>query len=128
GRGGSALVLFVRFRLVPLGRVCREAQCLPPLLWFAALFLFLLGHAAATFKWRLLIGRGISFPQAFQAHLAGLAANVCLPGLGGGDVVRAALVFRSAEDASRLVVGSLAGRLVCIVGVLLFPAFGAFVA
>lgn len=126
--GVSAVVLFVLFRLVPLERVWSEAQRLPPWLWLAALVLFLLGHAAATVKWRLLIGPGISFPQAFQAHLAGLAANVCLPGLGGGDVVRAALVFRSAEDASRLVVGSLADRLIDIVGLLLFAVFGAFLA
>jgi uncharacterized protein (TIRG00374 family) len=126
--GVSALVLFALFRLVPLERVWSEAQRLPPWLWLAALFLFLLGHAAATVKWRLLIGPGISFPQAFQAHLAGLAATVCLPGLGAGDVVRAALVFRSADDASRLVVGSLADRLIDIVGLLLFAVFGAFLA
>jgi uncharacterized protein (TIRG00374 family) len=124
----SALVLFALFRLVPLERVWSEAQRIPLVLWLSALALFLLGHAAATVKWRLLIGRGVSFPQAFQAHLAGLAANVCLPGLGGGDVVRAALVFRSAEDASRLVVGSFADRLIDILGLLLFAVIGAFVA
>jgi uncharacterized protein (TIRG00374 family) len=126
--GVSALVLFVLFRLVPLERVWSEAQRIPVWLWFAALGLFLLGHAAATVKWRLLIGGGVSFPQAFQAHLAGLAANVCLPGLGSGDVVRAALVFRSAKDAYRLVVGSFADRLIDMLGLLLFAVSGAFVA
>jgi uncharacterized protein (TIRG00374 family) len=126
--GVSALVLLVLFRVVPVERVWSEAQRLPPTLWIAALGLFLLGHAAATVKWRLLIGRGVSFPQAFQAHLAGLAANVCLPGLGGGDVVRAALVFRSAEDTSRLVVGSLADRLIDMLGLLIFALAGAFLA
>ncbi len=126
--GVSALVLFVLFSVVPVERVWAEAQRLPPALWLSALGLFLLGHAAATVKWRLLIGRGVSFPQAFQAHLAGLAANVCLPGLGGGDVVRAALVYRSAEDASRLVVGSFADRLIDMLGLLLFAVAGAFLA
>jgi len=126
--GVSALVLFVLFRIVPIEQVWAEARRLPLPLWLSALGLFMLGHAAATFKWRLLIGRGISFPQAFQAHLAGLAANVCLPGLGGGDVVRAALVFRSAEDGSRLVVGSVADRLIDILGLLLFAMAGAFLA
>jgi uncharacterized protein (TIRG00374 family) len=126
--GVSALVLFVLFRVVPVERVWSEAQRLSPSLWLSALGLFLLGHAAATVKWRLLIGRGVSFPQAFQAHLAGLAANICLPGLGGGDVVRAALVFRSAEDTSRLVVGSLADRLIDMLGLLIFAVAGAFFA
>src|SRR4029453_14493670 len=97
-------------------------------LWLSALGLFLVGHAAAAIKWRLLIGEGVSFPQALQAHLAGLAANLCLPGLGGGDVVRAALVFPSAKDPARLGVGSVADRLLDIVGLLLFAAGGAFLA
>jgi uncharacterized protein (TIRG00374 family) len=124
----SALVLFALFRIVPIERVWAEARRIALPLWLGALVLFLLGHAAATIKWRLLIGRGVSFPQAFQAHLAGLAANVCLPGLGGGDVVRAALVFRSAEDHSRLVVGSIADRLIDILGLLLFAVAGALLA
>jgi uncharacterized protein (TIRG00374 family) len=126
--GVSALVLFALFRIVPFEHVWAEARRIPLSLWLAALGLFLLGHAAATVKWRLLIGRGVSFPQAFQAHLAGLAANVCLPGLGGGDVVRAALVYRSADDHSRLVVGSVADRLIDILGLLLFAVAGALLA
>lgn len=124
----SGLVLFVIFRIVPIEQVLGEARRLSPALWLAALALFLMGHAAATVKWRLLIGEGVSFPQAFQAHLAGLAANLCLPGLGGGDVVRAALVLPSAKDASQLVVGSVADRLLDILGLLLIAVVGAFLA
>jgi uncharacterized protein (TIRG00374 family) len=126
--GVSLLVLYVLFRVVPFGNVWTEARRIPLPLWLTALVLFLLGHAAATIKWRLLIGHGVSFPQAFQAHLAGLAANICLPGLGGGDVVRAALVYRSADDHSRLVVGSVADRLIDILGLLLFAVAGAVLA
>jgi uncharacterized protein (TIRG00374 family) len=124
----SAVVLFVIFRIVPVEQVWSEARRLSLALWLSALALFLAGHAAAAIKWRLLIGEGVSFPQAFQAHLAGLAANLCLPGLGGGDVVRAALVFPFAKDTSRLVVGSIADRLLDIVGLLIFAAGGAFLA
>ena len=124
----SAVVLIVIFRIVPIEQVWSEARRLSLALWLAALGLFLMGHAAATVKWRLLIGEGVSFPQAFQAHLAGLAANLCLPGLGGGDVVRAALVFPSAKDASQLVVGSVADRMLDILGLLLIAVAGAFLA
>jgi uncharacterized protein (TIRG00374 family) len=124
----SGLVLFVIFRIVPIEQIWSEARRLSLVLWLSALGLFLMGHAAATVKWRLLIGQGVSFPQAFQAHLAGLAANLCLPGLGGGDVVRAALVFPSAKDASQLVVGSVADRVLDILGLLLIAVVGAFLA
>ncbi len=123
--GVSAAILTVLFRIVPLQEVWREAQRLSPALWVTALAVFLAGHAAAAAKWRLLIGRGVTFMHAFQAHLAGLAANLCLPGLAGGDVVRAGLVFPEAHDKSLLVVGSVADRLLDIGGLLVFAIVGA---
>ncbi|MBK8860377.1 MAG: hypothetical protein IPN48_05390 [Sphingomonadales bacterium] len=49
--------------------------------------------------------------KAFRAHLAGLAANLALPGVAGGDVIRAGLVFGQAPDKDRLAMGSVADRL-----------------
>ncbi len=121
----SIVILVVLFRIVPMQEVWREAQRLSPALWLGALAVFLAGHAAAAAKWRLLIGRGVTFTHALQAHLAGLAANLCLPGLAGGDVVRAGLVFPEAEDKSRLVIGSVADRLLDIGGLLAFATVGA---
>lgn len=122
----SVAVLVFLFTIVPFGNVWNEARRLPALLWVSGLALFLVGHAAAAAKWRLLIGPGVSFREAFQAHLAGLAANLCLPGLAGGDVVRAGLVARSAEDGAQLAMGSIADRLVDIFGLLVMAIVGAF--
>ncbi len=124
----SAAVLVAIFRIVPIEQIWREAQQISPMLWCSALAIFLAGHAAAAAKWRLLIGPGVSFAQAFQAHLAGLAANLCLPGVAGGDVVRAGLVFTSAEDKAQLVVGSVADRVLDICGLLLLAVVGAVLA
>jgi glycosyltransferase 2 family protein len=124
----SVLVLVMLFRIVPIEQVWADMRRLPPVLWLSALALFLAGHAAAAAKWRLLIGTGVSFPQAFQAHLAGLAANLCLPGLAGGDIVRAGLVYPRAHDASQLVMGSLADRLLDILGLVILAAAGALLA
>src|SRR5262245_1282079 len=77
---GSAIVLAIVFKFVPIQQVWAEARQMPAWLWIAALIGFLLGHMAAAAKWRLLIGPGVSFPEAFRAHLAGLGANLCLPG------------------------------------------------
>jgi len=123
--GVSAVVLAFLFSIVSIEQVWSDARRLPPLLWLFALSLFLLGHCAAAAKWRLLIGPGISFAHAFRAHLAGLAANLCLPGLAGGDVVRAGLVYGEAADKPRLVVGSIADRLLDIFGLLVLAVAGA---
>ena len=124
--GVSVLVLILIFRVVPIQQVLNDARRLPPALWLGALVLFLAGHAAAAAKWRLLIGGGVSFAQAFRAHLAGLAANLCLPGLAGGDVVRAGLVYPFADDTSLLAVGSIADRGLDIFGLLILALAGAF--
>lgn len=121
----SAVVLAILFSIVPIEQVWSNARRLPPLLWIFALSLFLLGHCAAAAKWRLLIGPGISFAHAFEAHLAGLAANLCLPGLAGGDVVRAGLVYPEAADKPRLAVGSIADRLLDMFGLMLLAVAGA---
>jgi len=121
----SAIVLTFLFTIVPIEQVWNDARRLPPLLWLFALGVFLLGHCAAAAKWRLLIGSGISFAHAFEAHLAGLAANLCLPGLAGGDVVRAGLVYAEAPDKPRLVIGSIADRVLDMFGLIVLAVVGA---
>ena len=124
----SALLLIVIFTLVPFADVWAAARRISPLLWLAALGLFLAGHAAAAAKWRLLIGGGISYRQAFRAHLAGLAANLALPSVAGGDVVRAGLVMKHADDKGRLAMGSLADRLIDTLGLVLIALGSAWIA
>ena len=108
----SGLMLALIFYLVPFAEVWTAARQISLPLWLGALGLFLAGHAAAAAKWRILIGSGISYRQAFRAHLAGLAANLALPSVAGGDVVRAGLVMKHADDKGRLAMGSVADRLI----------------
>ena len=124
----SALLLVLIFTLVPFADVWAAARRISPLLWLGALGLFLAGHAAAAAKWRLLIGGGISYRQAFRAHLAGLAANLALPSVAGGDVVRAGLVMKHADDKGRLAMGSLADRLIDTLGLVLIALGSAWIA
>lgn len=124
----SALLLALIFNLVPFSDVWAAARRISPLLWLGALGLFLAGHAAAAAKWRMLIGAGISYRQAFRAHLAGLAANLALPSVAGGDVVRAGLVMKHADDKGRLAMGSLADRLIDTLGLVLIALASAWLA
>ena len=124
----SALLLVLIFTLVPFADVWAAARQISPLLWLGALGLFLAGHAAAAAKWRILIGGGISYRQAFRAHLAGLAANLALPSVAGGDVVRAGLVMKHAEDKARLAMGSVADRLIDTLGLALMALAAGWIA
>jgi uncharacterized protein (TIRG00374 family) len=124
----SAVFLAVIFHLVPFSDVWAAARQISLPLWLGALALFLAGHAAAAAKWRILIGEGISYRRAFRAHLAGLAANLALPSVAGGDVVRAGLVMKDAEDKTRLAMGSIADRMLDTLGLVLIACVSAWFA
>jgi uncharacterized protein (TIRG00374 family) len=124
----SALLLALIFYLVPFSQVWAAARQISLALWLGALALFLAGHAAAAAKWRILIGGGVSYRQAFRAHLAGLAANLALPSVAGGDIVRAGLVMKDSSDKSRLAMGSLADRLLDTLGLALIALGSAWIA
>jgi len=124
--GVSAVVLVVIFRLVPPAQIVAAARQLSPATWLLSLALFLFGHLVAAFKWRLLVGDEIPVGAALRAHLAGLSANIALPGVAGGDVVRAALVAPLVRSRAQLAVGSLMDRVIDTVGLLCIALAGSW--
>ena len=108
----SATLLTVTLLMLPTEKVADSIAQLRWPLFLLVLVLFLASHVVAAAKWWFLLGRGIALLSAVRAHFVGLAANLCLPGVAGGDVVRGALVMREMGNTSRLVTMSLADRIV----------------
>ena len=125
--GISAMLLGVIFWLLPTDQVWRAILRIPIWLLAAVLLLFLAGHAVAAAKWWLLVAHGsnVTYPAALRAHMAGLAANLCLPGVAGGDVIRAGLVFQKSENKARVALGSLTDRLLDTIALLFLAGLGA---
>ena len=109
---GSSALLALTLMLLPTDKVASSLGRLDGGLFAQILVLFLLSHVCAATKWWFLLGRGLSLLSAIRAHFVGLAANLCLPGVAGGDVVRAGLVAREVGDHTHLVTVSLTDRLV----------------
>jgi uncharacterized membrane protein YbhN (UPF0104 family) len=98
----SVETLVATMRRAPLG------------LWLGVVAGLIVGHLVAAMKWRLFLsaaGTPCSPVEALRAHGAGLFANLCLPSLVGGDVVRAGMLAR-ARSVAALAVGSIADRIV----------------
>jgi uncharacterized protein (TIRG00374 family) len=93
-------------------------------LWLASLAIFWIGHIISAAKWQLLADSGAGFGAVLRAHFGGLVANLCLPGVAGGDVVRAALLFPRVQDRTRLALGSLADRVIDSIGLLILAIGG----
>lgn len=113
------------FLLVPLDQVWRSIATVNPAIWAGAFLAYIAGHCVAAAKWRSLIGGGISYSTALRAHFSGLAANLALPGVAGGDVIRAGMMMRTPLSKSDIVLGSLTDRIIDTATLLAIAAAGA---
>ncbi len=122
----SAVVLGLLLWLVPVDELWGAMRQLPPALWLGSVLLFLIGHVIAAFKWRLLMGRRADVPPRLwlTGHFAGLTANLALPGVAGGDLVRAAWVMGKVGKSEGVAVASLVDRVVDLVALLTLAFVG----
>lgn len=96
-------------------------------LWLAVLLGFAAGHALAALKWGLLLraaGFGAARRELLRAHAAGLFANLCLPSLVGGDLVRAGMLARVERRPEALVVAGAGDRVIDAGALLMLAALG----
>ena len=123
--GVTAILLAVIFHFISFEDIWIGIRRTSPLIWLSVLAGFLIGHVLAAFKWGLLVGQGLSFSTIVRAHFAGLAANIALPGVAGGDVARAAVLASKIESRHRLITGSIIDRLIDVAILVAIAALGA---
>jgi uncharacterized membrane protein YbhN (UPF0104 family) len=97
--------------IIPIDAVAGALRRMSVWTWAGSLIIFFGGHYLNALKFRLLLGQpSVSSTVCVQAQYAGLVANLGLPGLAGGDLVRAAYLVPTA-GATRVVTASVADRL-----------------
>lgn len=109
----SAVLLTVILLILPWSDVWASLTRLPPRVWLGVLGGFLAGHLLGVFKWRLFVnaGRAALAPvDAALCYAAGLFANLCLPSIVGGDVLRAALAGRISRRPEAAIWGGIMDR------------------
>jgi uncharacterized membrane protein YbhN (UPF0104 family) len=122
----SAAVLIVLLFFIPVRQLIGAVGRVSPALWLTVLLLFLAGHVVLGLKWRLLMNRPDVPPALWlRAHFAGLVANLCLPGISGGDVVRAGWVMSKVERPGEIAAASVADRVIDSFSLLLVAFLGA---
>jgi len=120
---GSVIVLGLLLWYLPLDDVAQGFSNISWAVFASVLILFMVGHAVAAGKWWFLLERGFSYRKALKAHFAGLAANLCLPGVAGGDVVRAGLVAKF-TSVTKLAAASLSDRFIDMLALAIVSASG----
>jgi glycosyltransferase 2 family protein len=128
--GGSALVLYLLFRLLPGREVWQALGKLPARLWLVVLAGYLAAHCIGAAKYRLVLnlsGTGMTAKQAARCYFAGLFGSLFLPSLIGGDILRVAMALRVAKSKAGVVLGSLADRISDFTALALLAGIGALV-
>jgi uncharacterized membrane protein YbhN (UPF0104 family) len=121
--GGALGLLLI---LVPVDELYVALRRVPGHLLLASVTVFIAGHLAAAFKWRLLQGHdiGLSTLTTLRAHFAGVVANLWLPSVVGGDVVRAGVVLRTATRPGVVALAGIVDRAVDTFALLMLAAIG----
>lgn len=122
----SVGVLAALLLVLPWAELRAAAESLPPLLWLAVLVGFAAGHFLGAAKWRIAVNahvreRALGLSDAIRCHVAGLFANLYLPSIVGGDVLRGVLAGRAIGLPEAALLGGALDRIidVCALGLLL---------
>jgi hypothetical protein len=117
---------------IPVRELVEAIRRIGPGLWFLTLAAVVAGHVLAARKWGLLLAASGASPggrgQTIRAHAAGLFANLCLPSVIGGDVVRVGFLSRGHGGIAALAMSTVADRLVDMAGLVLLATTGAALA
>jgi len=115
----SLTVVSVLLAFVPLDEVWEALGRARPWVWAASLGIFAAGHVLNALKLRLLIGPAFApVAPCVRAQFAGLVANLGLPGVAGGDLVRGAYLAPTA-GLKRVTLAAVADRILDTVVLLL---------
>ena len=122
-------MLAILFTVLPFDEMRAAIGSVPWAVWPAAIAIYMCLHLIGVAKWRLLVnvaGAGLPFRRAARAYYWGLFGNTFLPSIVGGDVVRMGMAMREARSRSGLVLGSMIGLFLDIIGLALVAGVGAW--
>ncbi len=119
------------FWKLPAAEVWSAMSRTPLPQWLAVVAAFGVAHAVGATKWRMLVraaGVPLDHITALRAHAAGLFANIWLPSIIGGDVVRAAWITRAHGGIAVPALAGIADRALDLGALIALGALGAYFA
>ena len=127
----SVALLAALLFFLPWSQVREALGRLPPRVWLGVLAGFVLGHTVGIFKWRLFVNAaraGLGRLDATLCYSAGLFANLCLPSIVGGDLLRIALAGRITRRPEAALWGGVMDRITDLLALALLVTVGGLLA
>ncbi len=121
-------LLALLFILLPWSQVREALGRLPPRVWLGVLAGFGLGHTLGIAKWRLFVNAargGLRRIDAALCYSAGLFANLCLPSIVGGDLLRMGLAGKLTRRPEAALWGGIMDRLTDLLSLAILVTAGA---
>jgi len=125
--GVTALTLGLLFWWIPIADVGDAITRIGLGRWMGVVALFGLVHGIAAVKWAVLVrasGTPLPISVAIRAHAAGLFANIWLPSIVGGDLVRAGIAARSSGQLAGPTAAGIADRVLDLLALVSIAALG----
>jgi len=96
----SALSLYIVFLKADLSQIISMLRKIGPVPFLTACLLYLLSICGASLRWKLLLPEKFTFKKLFSLYMIGAFFSSFLPGVIGGDVVKAYYLNKDAKKLS----------------------------
>lgn len=90
----SAGLLYIVFRKAGIGNVIGLLRDINPLHMVIAIVMYMFSLYISTLRWKILLAKGFSTWRLFSFYIIGSFFNTFLPGLIGGDAVKAYYLYK----------------------------------
>ena len=96
----SSALLYVVLSRTGAGQVFSHLRSIHPAAFISAVFLYLFAQFMSSVRWKLFVADTIGMRKLFSLYMIGAFFNTVLPGLIGGDAVKAFYLYRSTGKGS----------------------------
>ena len=120
----SAGSLYLVFSKIDLNQVVLTIRKIGPTAFLAASFLYIASLLAATYRWKLLLPERFTFRRLFSLYMIGSFFSSFLPGVIGGDAVKAYYLNKDAKKLSLTIASIFMDRYLGYVALILLGMLG----
>jgi uncharacterized membrane protein YbhN (UPF0104 family) len=96
----SSLALYIVFSKADSGHTFAIIKSIGPFYFFSAVFIYIFSQLISSFRWKLLLPEHFTIKRLFSIYMIGAFFGSFMPGIVGGDAVRAYYLNKKAKKMS----------------------------